>query len=193
MKLKLGHHLIFEGAELTGKSYLMRGVYDYLEPKYNQNRVLLDGCHWFNSDVGIFGTKNGRFCIERYVEMLEQLKEKNVMFEKLFLSDIVYNKIHFNKYIDYSDIIKKLKKLKTKIVLCVIDEDKKIIRKRIKDRLRLYPHYERILHNPEWYIKQQREYLLQLKRIDLDYLIIDMTKIPNKKHLEVLRWIGEID
>ena len=30
------HNIIFEGAELTGKSYLMSQVYNYLEPKYNR-------------------------------------------------------------------------------------------------------------------------------------------------------------
>jgi hypothetical protein len=30
-------HLIFEGAELAGKSWLMSRVYDYLERKDNKN------------------------------------------------------------------------------------------------------------------------------------------------------------
>ena len=52
------HHLIFEGAELSGKSWLISQVYNYLEPKYNQSDFILDGCNWFNCDVGIYGTKD---------------------------------------------------------------------------------------------------------------------------------------
>jgi len=28
------HHLIFEGAELAGKTWLMSQIYNYLQPKY---------------------------------------------------------------------------------------------------------------------------------------------------------------
>jgi len=42
--------------------------------------------------------------------------------------------------------------------------DKKIIQARIADRLKLYPHYKRILRKPEWYIKQQQEYLKEIKK-----------------------------
>lgn len=186
------HHLIFEGAELVGKSYLMAKVYDFLEAKYNQNKVVLDGCHWFNSDVGIFGTPYGYSCIKHYLKILKTMKEKNVLFEKFHLSDIVYNRLHHNREINYNNTEKELKKLNTKIVLCVIKEDKKLLKKRIKDRLSLYPHYERILQNPSWYIKQQKEYLKEIKKTILPYLIVDMTKIPNQNHLKILRWLKEI-
>ena len=49
------NHLIFEGCELVGKSYLISKIYDFLEKKYNKNKNILDGCHWINSDIGIFG------------------------------------------------------------------------------------------------------------------------------------------
>ena len=128
----------------------MSQVYDYLEVKYNQNKVVLDGCHWFNSDVGVFGTDNGYFCIEKYIEILEHLQNKNVLFEKLHLSDIVYNRIHRQKELSYTAIENKLFKLGAKIILCTFQEDEKILEKRIQDRLNLYPHYERILQNPAW-------------------------------------------
>ncbi len=187
----MNHHLIFEGPELTGKSWLMSQIYDVLEAKYNQNKVILDGCHWFNSDVGVFGTPNGRFCIEKYIEILEHLQNKNVLFEKFHLSDIVYNRIHRQKELAYTDIEEKLLELNTKIILCTFKEDEKLLEKRIKDRLSLYPHYERILQSPEWYISQQQEYLKEIKKTKLPYLIVDTTELPNKKHLEILDWIGE--
>jgi len=188
----MAHHLIFEGAELVGKSYLMAPVYDFLEKKYNKNKVVLDGCHWFNSDVGIFGTSFGKPCIQKYLEMLELMKEKNILFEKFHISDIVYNRLHHNIELDYTEIENRLKKLDTKIILCTYNEDEKLIAKRLKDRLGLYPHYKRILRDPKWYIEQQKQYLAEIKKSQLPYKIIDLTKIPNQKHKEVLKWIGEL-
>lgn len=189
----LGHHLIFEGAELVGKSWLMSQIYDYLEFKYNKNRVILDGCHWFNSDVGIFGMPHGKKCAQKYMEMLEILKKENVLFEKFHISDIVYNRLHRKKEIPYAVMEKKLKQLSTKIVFCVINEDEKLINKRIKDRLNLYPHYERILQNPSWYINQQREYKKEIAKTSLDVLQVNLSELPNKKEVnKILKWIGEL-
>lgn len=185
------HHLIFEGAELTGKSWLMSQIYTFLETNYSQEKNILDGCHWFNSDIGIFGTKNGKFCIEKYAEILENLKDRNVLFEKFYISDIIYNRLHKNTEVLYSDIENKLLELDTKIILCIIEENENLIKKRIQDRLNLYPHYKRILQTPEWYINQQREYLKEIKKTKLPYLIVDMTEIPNNKCEDILKWIGE--
>ena len=189
--MKNANHLIFEGAELDGKSYLMARIYDFLEMKYNKNRAILDGCHWFNTDVGIFGTEFGKPCIEKFLEILEIMPDKNVLFEKFHLSDIVYNRLHRHQEINYQAVEKKLKKLNAKIIFCTIKEDKNVLQKRIQDRLNLYPHYERMLQNPDWYIRQQEEYKKEIKKTMLPYLEIDMTEIPNKKHLEILRWINE--
>ena len=84
------HQLIFEGAELVGKSFVMSQIYDYLEQKYNTQPKILDGCHWFNCDVGIFGTPYGKPVIDRYIQLLEVLADKNVLFEKFHLTDKVY-------------------------------------------------------------------------------------------------------
>ncbi len=185
------HHLIFEGAELTGKSYLMANVYNFLEEKYNTGKEILDGCHWFNTDVGIFGTNFGKRCVEKYIEILDILKEKNVLFEKFHISDIVYNRIHQGVELNYNKTELLLKKLNAKIILCVFKEDEGLLQKRIKDRLNLYPHYKRILQDPRWYIKQQKEYLLEIKKTTLPYFIVDMTEMPNEKYLEILKWVGE--
>lgn len=185
------HHLIFEGPELAGKSWLMLQIYDFLESKYNQEKIILDGCHWFNCDVGVFGTEYGKFCIEKYAEILGKMHKKNILFEKFHISDIIYNRIYGSKELDYSELEESLKKLNAKIILCVTENNPEIFKKRISDRLSLYPHYERILQSPEWYINQQKEYLKEIKKTKLPYLIVDMTEIPNKKHLEILNWIGE--
>lgn len=186
------HHLIFEGAELSGKSWLMSQVYDHLEPKYNNNKKLLDGCHWFNSDVGVYGTEHGKDIIESYLQMFKVLKHKNLLIEKFYLSDLIYNRLHNNKEIDYNYVIKILKELNFKIILITFPEDKQILERRIQDRLGIYPHYERILQNVDWYINQQREYIKEIKKVGLPYLIIKTTILPDDSLTEeILNWIGE--
>ena len=64
------HKIIFEGAELSGKSYLMSQIYKAIEPKYNSGGRILDGCHWFNCDVGLYGTSYGQTVINGYLELI---------------------------------------------------------------------------------------------------------------------------
>ncbi|MCK5412946.1 MAG: hypothetical protein KAI57_01080 [Candidatus Pacebacteria bacterium] len=188
----MSQHLIFEGAELTGKSWLMSQVYDYLEPKYNQNKVTLDGCHWFNCDVGVYGTKHGKVVIENYLNIFKELKDKNLIIEKLHLADIVYNHVHKNQKVDYFEIEKDLVELNFKIVLVIFPEDEKLLEKRIQDRLNIYPHYERILQSPKWYIDQQRKYLEEIQKTKLPYLIVETNVLPDGSLVDkVLNWIGE--
>ena len=91
------HHLIFEGAELSGKSWLMSQIYNFLEPKYNQSGFILDGCHWFNCDVGVYGGNNSKNFVQTYIKVFEQVKERNLIIEKFHLSDLVYQKLHQKK------------------------------------------------------------------------------------------------
>jgi thymidylate kinase len=188
----ISRHLIFEGAELSGKSWLLAQVYDYLEPKYNRNKKVLDGCHWFNCDIGVYGTKHGKKVIENYLKIFTELKNKNLLVEKLHLSDIVYNRLHNSVEVNYRALEKKLKNLGFKIILITFPEDEDLLRRRIKDRLSLYPHYERILREPKWYIKQQQEYLREIKKSSLPYLIIKTNRLPDKNLVsEILKWLGE--
>lgn len=186
------HHLIFEGAELSGKSWLMSKVYDYLEPKYNKNKVVLDGCHWFNCDVGVYGTKSGKKIIKHYLEIFQELKNKNLMVEKFHISDIVYNRLHFQRHINYKEEEKKLKQFDFKIIFVKFPENKKVLKKRIQDRLNLYPHYEKILRNIEWYLTQQKEYEKEIKKTSLSSLIIETNILPDIGLVDkILEWIGE--
>lgn len=185
------HKIIFEGAELAGKSYLMSQIYDYLEPKYNSGRKVLDGCHWFNCDVGIFGTKFGQISIRKHLELFEEINEANVMVEKFHLTEAVYQKLYNNQDFDFSKIEKRLFDIKAKIILLIFDEDEKLLQQRLNDRLKLYPHYSRIAQKPAGYIEQQRLYLELIKKSQLDYLIINSSKLPNpflvNKILEFIR------
>lgn len=186
------HHLIFEGAELSGKSWIMSEVYKILEPKYNQQKVVLDGCHWFNCDIGIYGTDRSQFVNDCYVNIFNELEDRNIIVEKFYLSDIIYNRLHLGKELNYQSLESNLQKLNFKTILCTFPEDEELLKKRIEDRLRLYPHYSRILQTPDWYIKQQREYIKEIKKSRLPYLIIEATQLPDQNIVnQILTWIGE--
>jgi hypothetical protein len=186
------HHLIFEGAELSGKSWIMSQIYNYLEPKYNQNGFVLDGCHWFNCDIGVYGTKYGQPVIEKYLEVFLELNDKNIIVEKLHISDIIYNRLHRGEEIEYEVAEKKLAEQNFKIILITFPEDEKILQLRIDDRLKLYPHYKRIMHEPDWYIAQQREYIKEIIKSKLPYLIAETKKLPDDDLAKkILEWIGE--
>jgi len=188
----MNHHLIFEGAELAGKSWLMSQVYNHLEPKYNKNKYILDGCHWFNCDIGVFGTKHGAKVIEHYTDIFAELKEKNILAEKLHISDIVYNRLHNNLEVNFSEIEDRLAEMNFKIILICFPEDKGILEKRIIDRLNLYPHYKNILRDTDWYIKQQEEYRQEVAKSKLDSLVIETTTLPDDSlNQKILDWIKE--
>lgn len=186
------HKIIFEGAELAGKSWLMSQVYDFLEPKYNQGGILLNGCHWFNCDVGVYGTEYGQPVIDNYINIFEVLRNKNLLIEKFFISDIVYNRLHRKVEIDYFNQEQLLQNLDFKIIFVKFPEDENLLKRRIEDRLKLYPHYERILHNPKWYINQQREYQKEMEKTIIPNLTIESNQLPDKNLVEkILKWIGE--
>lgn len=184
-------HLIFEGCELVGKSYLMAQVYNVLEKEHQTSKYIMNGCHWFNSDVGIFGTEYGQPIVDSYIDMLEVLRDKCVLFEKLHLSDVVYNKMCNNIELDYSQQEERLLSLNAKIILLTIDEDETLIKSRLEDRLRLYPHYSLVLKEPGWYLEQQQLYLEAVSKSRLPFIKIDMTEIPNKQSEKVLKWAEE--
>jgi len=187
------HHLIFEGAELSGKSWIMSQIYEHLESKYNRSKVVLDGCHWFNCDVGIFGTEYGKPIIEQYLNITKVLDNTNILMEKLHISDIVYNRLHFNREVNYVDIESRLLKLDFKIIFITFPEDEDVLNKRIQDRINLYPHYERIRKSPNWYINQQTEYTKEIKKSNLPHLKIKTDSFPNSSYTkEVLKWIKEL-
>jgi len=187
------HKIIFEGPELSGKSYLMSQLFDFLEPKYNSGRKIMDGCHWFNCDVGVYGTKYGQEILQEYLKIIKILAGTNVMVEKFHLTEAVYQKLYDRVDYDFKNIEKSLVKLNARIILTTFDEDEELIRKRLEDRLQLYPHYQRIAQKPKDYIQQQRMYLELVKRSRLDYLVVNASQLPNEKLVEdILKFLGEI-
>lgn len=186
------YHLIFEGAELTGKSYVIAQVYNYLEKKYSSKKYpyLLDGCLWINADIGLFGSQQGRILIKNYIALIKKLKNNNIIFEKFHLTDQVYSHLYRKKNTNYKKIEHELKLLNFKIIFLYIDSDVNLFKKRLVDRINLYPHYKRIKQKPIDYINQQKRYEFFLKKTTVPYLKINTSKIPNKKIIkQILQWL----
>lgn len=186
------YHLIFEGAELTGKSYVISQIYDYLEKKYSSKKYpyLLDGCFWINADIGMFGSEKGKPLITNYLALAKKIKNSNIIFEKFHLTDQVYSYLYRKKNINYQKIEKELDKLNFRIIFLYIDDDVKLFKKRLNDRIKLYPHYKRIKQAPEGYLLQQKKYEIFLKQTRLPYLKINTSQLPNKKIIkQIIKWL----
>jgi thymidylate kinase len=186
------YHIIFEGAELTGKSFVISQIYNYLEKKYSSIKYphLLDGCFWINADIGVFGSEQGKILIENYLSLAKKLKNNNIIFEKFHLTDQVYSWLYRKKNINYKKIERELKRLNFKIIFLYIDSDITLFKKRLTDRISLYPHYKRIKQTPVDYIDQQKKYEYFLKKTNLPYLKINTSQIPNKKIIkQILQWL----
>jgi len=186
------HKIIFEGPELSGKSYLMSQLFDFLEPKYNSGSKIMDGCHWFNCDVGIFGTKYGQAVLTKYLEIMGTMSGTNIMIEKFHLTEAVYQKVYNQQDFDFSESDNRLNNLNAKIILTTFDEDEELLKKRLQDRLNHYPHYQRIAQEPADYIRQQQLYLELIKKSQLKYLVINASQLPNQTLVEeILKFLGE--
>ncbi len=170
----------------------MSRIYNHLEPKHNKSSYVLDGCHWFNADNGVFGTRNSAGVIDGYLHIFHSLRDNNIMVEKFNISDKIYHRLHNNQEIFHKGVEKKLQDLDFKHILVTFPEDKKLIEKRIQDRLSLYPHYKNIVKSPEWYMGQQNEYKKEVKKSKLPYLIVNTRELPDDSlPLDILKWIGE--
>lgn len=184
-------HLIFEGAELSGKSFLMSQIYPILEDRGSTSKNFLNGCFWINSDIGVFGSVQGEAMINKYLEIAEILKDKSIMFEKFHLSDMAYKVQSGVAVPSYSDVEAKLASLQFKIVLTTFDEKKELIQTRLEQRLKLYPHYQKIAREPKFYIAQQQIYKQLVKKSSLPYLEITLRKFTRDEIQPLLEWTKE--
>lgn len=186
----MAHLLIFEGAELTGKSYLISQIYDYIEKRHHTNPHILNGCHWFNCDVGVFGDRYGRPCIEKYLEMAETMVDRNVIFEKFHITDAVYHQLYKDSIINYGDVEERLTALGARLVFCRVTPREEIFARRLTDRLALYPHYHRIAKQPADYLAQQKLYQKLIAQSRLPTLTVDTTHLPNPDVAKkIIDWI----
>ena len=183
--------LIVEGAELTGKSYVISQVYEYIEQRYNTDPRFLNGCHWFNCDVGIFGGSYGRLCIEKYVELAEALRDRHLIFEKFHITDAAYHQLYKHSIMNYADIEKRLTLVGAKVLFCSIEASEELFARRLSDRIGLYPHYRRIAKEPREYIQQQQEYQSLIQQSTLPVLTVDTTTLPNPEAVKkIIDWLG---
>jgi hypothetical protein len=191
----MNHHLIFEGAELSGKSWALSQIYKELEPAGATSPNVLDGCYWVNCDLGFFGTPVAPKILPNYLNIFKNLQDKNILVEKFHLSELVYDQLYNAEAANFLNwgfprIDKKLKSLDFKIVLLTFPEDEKLLAKRLQDRLNLYPHYRRIAKTPEFYLKQQALYKQWIKESSLDYLILEAASLPDQGLIEKIKeWI----
>ncbi len=186
------HLLIFEGGELVGKSYSISEVYNQLEEKYQTNNSILNGCHWLNCDIGLFGDQYGRLAIEKYLELVEQITDRHIILEKFHLSDMAYSLFYQKKKISYNDIESRLLELGARLIFCRTANNLEIFRERLADRLALYPHYQRIAKTPQRYLELQNVYQQLISESKLPTLTVDTTVLPNKQITkEILQWLNE--
>lgn len=184
-------HLIFEGAELSGKSWVMSQIYQELEAKYAASPNVLDGCYWLNCDLGFFGTGLAPAMVKNYLTIFKTLALKNIIVEKFLLSALVYSELYGAGGMDREEIEKQLREINFKVVLLTFPEDKELLKRRLADRLRLSPHYGRIAKSPEFYIKQQRLYKKYLAESSLDHLILEAAELPDQKLIDrIEEWIN---
>lgn len=190
-------HLIFEGAELAGKSWILSQLYNVLEPAGATSPNVLDGCYWFNCDLGFFGTPAGAQVLSPYLKIFQAVADHNILVEKFHLSELVYDELyngHGYRYFfpdEFERIEGPLRDLNFKIVLLTFPENPELISRRLADRLKLYPHYARIAKTPESYIKQQRLYLERIKGSGLDYLILEVENFPDYALVDKIKnWLN---
>jgi thymidylate kinase len=189
-------HLILEGAELSGKSWVLSQLYSNLEPAGATNPDVLDGCYWFNCDLGFFGTAPAPQILPNYLKIFQALAAKNILVEKFHLSELVYDELYntgrYRYFLadDFEHIERRLQDLDFKIVLLTFPEDRELLARRLEDRLKLYPHYRRIAKTPEFYLKQQALYLERLKASSLEYLVLEAAHFPDDELVGKIReWI----
>jgi len=187
------HHLIlFEGVEMGGKSFLMAQIYDELEKRYNRTGKVLDGCAWFNADVGVFGTERGEEYINQKMELLKLIDDRPVIVEKFHLSDTVYNRMHNEIEKEYAAVEDYLLAMGAKLVLMEVEPQADLFAKRLAERLKSFSHYERIANEPEWYVRMSSEYAKEYDRSRLPKMKVNMTEIGDSDAWKkVLKWIGE--
>jgi hypothetical protein len=186
----MAYHIIFEGAELTGKSWVMSRIYNELEPEYATSPNILDGCYWFNCDLGFFGTDDAPPVMKNYLEIFKTLKDKNILVEKFHLSGSVYSELNGSSKINFKAIEKKLKKMNFKIIMLTFPENEALIAQRLQDRLNLYPSYKRIAKTPASYLQQQKLYKSIIEKSSLEHLIVEVNSFPDLSAVAAIKeWI----
>ncbi len=166
----------------------MSQVYPKLEKTNQTSPDFMDGCFWFNCDLGFFGGEYGESMIHKYLEMVEILQDKPILLEKFHLTDLVYRKQHSRTVPDYSQVETSLLALDFGVVLTTFPENPSVLEKRLEDRMALYPHYQRVAKDPSFYIDQQALYREIVNQSALSHIEIELKDFSPEEVSKVLAW-----
>ena len=179
--------LIFEGAELVGKSTLTSATYQRLVHAYTSSNQILDGCYYLYCDIGVFSTPLARDYLFHMAKIVELMRYHNVVLDKFHLADEVYQQEYRGKKVSHrwveEDI---LGPLGTRIVLVTLSEDK--LEERLQQRLKTDPHYALIQKPFDFYKRMQERYLQAIQNTTLEWLQVDGALPPEENVTRILAW-----
>jgi len=182
--------LIFEGVELAGKSWVLSQLYPLLEGLGSTSPIFLNGCIWFNCDIGLLGDTYGSALMQHQIKLAQTIPDRSMIWEKFHFSDQAYRLFHGLEKISYNGLEDQLMALEAKVIFCQIRPDVELFKQRLADRLRLYPHYQRIAKSPEEYLRLQETYQQILADSILPHLILDTSQLPNTNlATRILDWL----
>ena len=182
--------IIVEGAELTGKSFIISQLYRALQPRFQTHPHILNGCHWFNNDVGLLGDVSGERLLEHHTNLIESLPDRLIILEKFHLSHAIYAEIYSGADFRYNSLESRLAERGAVLLLCALESADAIWQQRLAERLRLYPHYGRIAQKPAGYQQQQELYQQRFDSSQLPKKRLDTTHLPNDQLItSTLRWL----
>jgi hypothetical protein len=179
--------LIFEGAELTGKSTLTAATYQRLVFPYTTTNEILDGCYYLYCDIGVFSTPIAHDYLYHMAKIVELMRYRNVVIDKFHLSDEVYQAEYRGRHVSHRWVEDRiLRPLGTRIVLVTISPD--LLRERLRRRLETDPHYALIQKPLDFYPRLQERYQRAARETTLPVLVVDGAAAPDENVSRILRW-----
>lgn len=181
--------LIFEGAELAGKSTLTQATYQRLVHAYTTSNEILDGCYYLYCDIGVFSTPLAHDYLLYMAKIIELMRQRNVVVDKFHLSDQVYQMEYRHRRVDHRWVEDEiLWPIDARIVLVTVDAEH--LAGRLEERLVSDPHYALIQKPIDFYKRMQDKYLAAIKGVTLPYLIVDGAQPVESVVNEALAWAG---
>ncbi|MFI5273789.1 MAG: hypothetical protein ACHQ4H_12215 [Ktedonobacterales bacterium] len=181
--------LIFEGAELVGKSTLTAATYQRIVHAYTTSNEILDGCYYLYCDIGVFSTPLARDYIYHMAKIVELMKHRNVVMDKFHIADEVYQLEYRDKAVSHrwveDDI---LRALDTRVVLVTVSPEH--LEQRLRQRLESDPHYALIQKGIDFYIRMQERYQAAISQTTLHWLEVDGAAPVEANVSRVLAWAG---
>lgn len=179
--------LIFEGAELVGKSTLTSATYQRLVHAYTSSNQILDGCYYLYCDIGVFSTPLARDYLFHMAKIIELMKHRNVVLDKFHLSDEVYQDEYHRKVVSHRWVEDEiLRPLDTRIILVTVSEEH--LEQRLQQRLKSDPHYALIKKPFDFYKRMQERYLQKIQDTTLEWLQVDGALPPEENVTKILAW-----